>query len=605
MEQDENFKPRKRLRKNRTRKANVTHQKVQKGLEHHSRSGKLIAETKFQPQSKCLCKMKCHTKIDVEQQNALFRNFYDFPDWSKKTLYLRSCVEKNPVKRKISDLNPIHQQKNRNHTYRYFLHDIAGNKQEVCNSFICKCIQVNSRRVSRALNTVQSNPTAKDRRGNQPSKNKSNERDKLYVKEFIEKCPKYKSHYGRKDSDRDYLAPYLNIRKMYREYVTVSEFRQRTVLSEYIFREIFNTEFNLAFKRPKTDTCKTCDEMHAKMKSGVLSLEEMQQQEKRKLDHHQKVHEKKMQFEKDLIDAKNSGGKIQCYTFDLQKTLETPSLSTSVAFYRRQLWTFNLCIYDEVNEKGYMYMWSENVASRGANEIGSCLIRHMNKFLPENAEEIILYSDSCGGQNRNIKMTVLLKKMLTSLENVSTITQKYFISGHSYNSCDRCFGIIDKQRKATQDIFLPKHWENVVRVAKKKDPKFEVVHMTKDNFYSSQKLLDLIVNRKVSSENEKINWFKIESIKYIKNEPFTMYIKQFECNDELKVNLHKKGVLQHMFFDVEFESTPEVKISKEKYQDLISLLNYIPPEYHEFFKNIEHDGDLVGDYSLVDNSDEE
>ena len=452
---------------------------------------------------------------------------------------------------------------------------------------------------------MQSNPTAKDHRGCHPSKNKTNGRDIQFVKDFISKFPKYKSHYGRMDSNREYLAPHLNLRKMYREYVAVTEFRQRNVLSEYMFREIFNTKFNLAFKRPKTDTCKTCDEINAKINSSNLSYEEIECQEKLKNDHHQSVKIKKIEFERDVNSAKSSGGKIQCYTFDLQKTLETPSLSTNVAYYSRQLWTYNLCVYNEATEKGHMYMWSENIASRGANEIASCLIRHIRTFTPENAEQIILYSDSCGGQNRNIKMTMHLKKLLTSLVNVKTITQKFFITGHSYNSCDRCFGIIEKQRKNTQDIFLPTHWENIVRVAKKTDPKFEVLHMTSNDFFSSQQLLNLIVNRKISSENVKFSWFNIESIRYTKDKPFAFYVKLFKNNVELLVNLHKNDVVQRMLVNVELENLSEIKIAKEKYDDLISLLKYIPSEYHEFYKNIAHNGKSVGDYSLADNSDDE
>lgn len=101
-----------------------------------------------------------------------------------------------------------------------------------------------------------------------------------------------------------------------------------------------------------------------------------------------------------------------------------------------------------------MYMSNENDASRGANEIGSCLIKHVRNFTPVNAEKIILYSDTCGGQNRNINITLPLKKLLTSLNNVKTIEQKYFVSGHSYNSCDRWFGIIEKTKKDYSRYFL-------------------------------------------------------------------------------------------------------------------------------------------------------
>lgn len=202
-------------------------------------------------------------------------------------------------------------------------------------------------------------------------------------------------------------------------------------------------------------------------------------------------------------------------------------------------------------------------------------------------------------------MTMHLKKLLTSLVNVNTITQKFFISGHSYNSCDRCFGVIEIQKKVTQDIFSPTHWENLVREAKKKDPKFEVVHMTRNHFYSSQQLLKLIVNRKISSENEKINWHHIKSIRHIKDKPFAMYIKLFQNDDELLVNFHKNGVVHRMLVDVELENLSEIKIAKEKYEDLLSLLRYIPSEYHEFYQNISHKSESVGDYSLADNSDEE
>lgn len=90
--------------------------------------------------------------------------------------------------------------------------------------------------------------------------------------------------------------------------------------------------------------------------------------------------------------------------------------------------------------------------------------------MPNEATKIILYSDSCGGQNKNIKLTLLLKKYLHDLppdNPLQSIEQEYFVSGHSYNSCDRCFGVIEKHRKTKGDIYTPNDWIILINEAKK------------------------------------------------------------------------------------------------------------------------------------------
>ena len=59
------------------------------------------------------------------------------------------------------------------------------------------------------------------------------------------------------------LKPGLNIAKIYRQYIMKCIEKGRQVVSNHKFREIFNTEVNLAFKRRHTDTCKTCDAFNA------------------------------------------------------------------------------------------------------------------------------------------------------------------------------------------------------------------------------------------------------------------------------------------------------------------------------------------------------
>ena len=88
-------------------------------------------------------------------------------------------------------------------------------------------------------------------------------------------------------------------------------------------------------------------------------------------------------------------------TFDLEQSLPTPVLTTNVVFYKRQLWTYNLGIHDGRSGSACMHVWHEGVASRGSNEVGSCLLKHLRE-MDTTAENLILFSDSCGGQNRNI-----------------------------------------------------------------------------------------------------------------------------------------------------------------------------------------------------------
>lgn len=60
--------------------------------------------------------------------------------------------------------------------------------------------------------------------------------------------------------------------------------------------------------------------------------------------------------------------------------------------------------------------------------------------------QIILLSDTCSGQNRNVKMALMFKIFLCfwKYSDLKLIEQQFYVPGHSYNDSDRSFGTIDR-----------------------------------------------------------------------------------------------------------------------------------------------------------------
>lgn len=98
----ERKKPQKRSSNPTRHAALIQKQLVQSGKAHFTASNRLIEEKVFNAQITCPCKFKCHEKIDVVKQKEIFNHYYnDLSNWSAKTKYLRSLVERKPTKENL------------------------------------------------------------------------------------------------------------------------------------------------------------------------------------------------------------------------------------------------------------------------------------------------------------------------------------------------------------------------------------------------------------------------------------------------------------------------------------------------------------------------
>ncbi|XP_074629046.1 uncharacterized protein LOC141886699 [Acropora palmata] len=162
-----------------------------------------------------------------------------------------------------------------------------------------------------------------------------------------------------------------------------------------MYRHIFNSEFNLGFGLPRSDTCAKCDALHlALQSSGGDDKTRIQ----RKLKEHQEGADLGYQSKRDDKNAaiqswsgktRTSGSSsvpnkskdaVDMITFDFQQNLPTPNLHHNDMFYARQMWTYNFGIHDCVTNQGHMFMWDEIIAKRGSSEVVSSLQRFFKEF---------------------------------------------------------------------------------------------------------------------------------------------------------------------------------------------------------------------------------
>jgi len=181
-----------------------------------------------------------------------------------------------------------------------------------------------------------------------------------------------------------------------------------------------------------------CDLLNIKIKASN------DDEEKNKLTEEHDVHLRlaesaRNSLKQDQEQVSRNSDYYFAFSFDLQKALPYPKLTTSVAYYKRNMYVLNLGIHNFHNDNVYMYVWDETIASRGAQEIVSCILKHVKNLRSE--RHIIAYSDMCAGKNRNIKVALMWLKIVKTLENnVEIIDHKFLISGHSFLPNDRDFG---------------------------------------------------------------------------------------------------------------------------------------------------------------------
>jgi hypothetical protein len=70
------------------------------------------------------------------------------------------------------------------------------------------------------------------------------------------------------------------------------------------------------------------------------------------------------------------------------------------------------------------------VVKRGTNKIDLCLFKFLGEISAE-INRVIMYSDCCGGQNKNSIIMVMYLSFLKKCESISVMDHKFMFPGHT------------------------------------------------------------------------------------------------------------------------------------------------------------------------------
>ena len=547
----------------------------------------------------CRCTYHCRNKVSEVEQKRIFEEFYKLGSCGAQNQYLLGLIRREKVQRKKLREAGRACTRARSHSFAYHVRLQDGNQVQVCKKTLCDLHAIGKRRLEKLASKMTAGAlVASDGRGKHRNRPHSiPEEVKHKIREHIKKFPRRKSHYSRSDKKREYLNDGLSIARMYQLYLEkyepqVQEVQAKPEVEEWLYRKIFNEEFNLSFGYPRSDTCETCDLLHVAILASRSDVEREGNQDE--LASHQEKASQGYGILCRNTDASKSVRDHTLLTFDLMQNLPVPTLTHGSMFYSRQLWVYNFGVHNTTTGSASMYMWNETIAGRGADEVCSCLKQHLKTLSPR-TKKLTLFSDSCFGQNKNFQMVCFWNQQV--LERFEQIDHKFLVRGHTYLPNDRDFAHIEK-RKSSARVYVPGDWEAVVRTACSVVP-FDVNPMEACKFLDFSELSQQYTHRKKDTAKKPVLISKALWMNFgqgedlggeVKKHPNEVWLRYSYDHDEpwSKGNLLKGRKRlppsQVLFLPEKYPNGHPVK--SKKLDDLQRMIPFLPAEHTPYYQNL-------------------
>lgn len=229
--------------------------------------------------------------------------------------------------------------------------------------------------------------------------------------------------------------------------------------------------------------------------------------------------------------------------------------------------------------------------------------------LPETIEKVVLISDSCGGQNRNLNVLTCLMVAVQLLP-IQCIDHIFLERGHTEMSCDTVHSLIEREARKDKGcigIRGPSDWKRIIRSAAKTHP-IEVRTLQNRNVINWKAVAsNLVTNRKFLSNGRILEFNKTKMFRFEKDQPGEIQLMYRMGPSQPMLSLivmeriekggRQSGVRFRYAFPTMFELkelikqkqyTDRIPIAKGKYNDLFDACRkgFIPQEWHRFYRTL-------------------
>lgn len=508
---------------------------------------------------RCGCKTswtKCEDVSDTKREE-IHREVWSF-SWPQKQTMVKNLIHRIDVGRhRVAQSDAS----NRQNTLRYNLNIGSGLVP------VCKKMFLNTTGLTQHFVRAQVLGETNDGVDKEPRASEGRSK----IKDFLASLDTMPSHYCRKSTGKTYFersfATKSDILKEYNEWC-----KERNITPSS--RQLVYDEIDLgnyAVFKPRKDQCDLCVGHEA----GNVD------DEKYEVHINRKDQARAAKTSDKALAKACKDGSIKMITMDLQAVLLAPSLKASALYYRTKLSVHNFTIYDEGTQDVCCYVWHEGEGGLTANEFSSCVTDYIERNVPPQCKNLIIFSDGCPYQNRNATLAKALT--FTAQTRSITITHKYLEKGHTNMEVDSVHQKIEERIK-NQNIYSPSDYVRFIEAARQNPTPYSVRYVN-NSFFSS---FDNVCALKTIRPGKKKGEAQVVDIRCLEYRPDSTISYKLNYNDDWQ-ELAVRGnstIIQHQ--PVKLFKGPR-KITAAKWRHLQELKSVVLPDLHAFYDNLPHD----------------